>query len=268
MPELRTEDAEQTVRLDIADGVARLTLDRPSVKNALRPAEWQQLRSHATTIRGDGSVRVVVVRGAGDAFSAGGDLKTMPERLALPHDARRAQLARDGESLLALRGLGLPLVALIDGACSGAGLALALLADLRVATTRARFAAPFLQVGLTSDFATRYLLERAIGRSAAQAMLLLGTVHDGVAAAGLGLVHQVVADEAALGVAGDAITARLLTAPPVALAKMIRAPYDEAELARQLAADALAQADCSVTADAKEGVAAFLEKRLARFTGR
>lgn len=266
-------ESEQTVRLSFdrqpTGTIARLTLDRPTVRNALRPSEWQQLRRHAEAIRQEGAVRVIVLSGAGGAFSSGGDLKTMPERLGQPVESRRAQLLSDGAALLELRRLAVPIVSLIDGACTGAGLALALIGDLRIATEGARFAAPFLRVGLGSDFAVRYLLGRAVGESHAAALLLLGTSLDGRGAERLGLVQRCVADAAALEREGAAIAEQLLAQPPLAQASLLRSlAMPDNELEAALARDAEEQAHLSRTADAREGVQAFFDKRPPRFLGR
>lgn len=268
-------ESADTVRLvierpnDRGEGtVARIVLDRPAAKNALRPDEWQRLRAHAAAIAATPPVRVVVITGAGGAFSAGGDLKTMPERLLLDEAARAAQLFADGQALVDLVALGRPIVSLIDGPCSGAGLALALVAHVRIATANARFAAPFLKVGLTADFAVRYLLERTCGRTHADALLLLGESCDGARAVDWGLVHRVVPDAAALDGASEDVISTLLAHPPLALQRLIAAaPYQRPTLAEAIAWDATQQAACSQTADAKEGVAAFLAKRPPVFAG-
>ena len=256
-----------SVELLITGPVARLTLNRPSVKNALRPSDWQLLRSHTKAIKAAGA-RVIVLDGAAGVFSTGGDLKTMPERLQLAYEPRLDQLKADGAALVDLMDLNLPIVSLIDGWCSGAGLALALLGHLRLATEASRFSAPFLKVGLTGDFGTRYLLERAIGVSRTTAMFLLGTTHDGRSAEQIGLVHRVLPDRDTLQREGAAVVETLLEHPPLALTSVLAALSGKPEqLADAIAWDAREQALCSQTHDAKEGVAAFLAKRAPRFTG-
>src|SRR5438105_6713907 len=104
-----------TVHYAAADRIATLTLDRPEARNALGPAEWQALGVHVATAARDPDVRVLVVTGAGGAFSSGGDVKTMPERLAQEPAERRANLLADAQVIRAMRELGKPIVARIDG---------------------------------------------------------------------------------------------------------------------------------------------------------
>src|SRR5437867_1633402 len=121
--------SQETVRYQVQGRIATLTLDRKAVKNALGPAEWLALDRLALRAGEDPEVRVLVVTGAGGTFSAGGDLRTMPERLALSEPARRAQLLADAQAVHTFRTLGKPILAVIEGAAVGAGLSLALACD-------------------------------------------------------------------------------------------------------------------------------------------
>ena len=259
----------ETVRYEVQDRVATLTVDRPSVKNALGPEEWQALRTLAVRAGEDPAVRVLIVRGAGGVFSAGGDLKTMPERLALPRHVRRANLLADAQVVTTLRELGKPVIALIEGAAVGAGLSLALACDLRFAATDAKLGATFHKVGLTGDFGLLWLLPRAIGPTRAMDLLLSAELVDGTQAAALGLVSRVFAPERLVDET-YAYARRLADGPPVAIAYTKRGLHLalEAELAELLAFEADAQAACGKTDDAQEGLTAFLEKRKPSFRGR
>jgi 2-(1,2-epoxy-1,2-dihydrophenyl)acetyl-CoA isomerase len=257
------------VRYAASDGIATITIDRPGVKNALGPAEWQALRAHVATAASDESVRAVVVTGAGGVFSAGGDLKTMPERLAQPHDERKANLIHDAQLILALRALPKPVLAMIDGPAVGAGLSLALACDVRMASTRARLGAAFHRIGLTGDFGLLWLLPRTIGPARAMDLLLRAEPVDAVAAEALGLVTRVVAPEA-LVEETYAYARRLVAGPPLAqgLTKLGLQRALEVDLASMIEWEAEAQARCSRSDDAKEGVRAFLERRAPVFRGR
>jgi 2-(1,2-epoxy-1,2-dihydrophenyl)acetyl-CoA isomerase len=258
-----------TVEYRVEDAIATLTLARPEVKNALGPAEWRALDALARRAGDDPEVRVLVVTGAGGTFSAGGDLKTMPERLALPRHARRAQLLEDAQVVRTLRGLQKPIIAMIDGAAVGAGLSLALACDVRIAASTARLGAAFHKVGLTGDFGLLWLLPRTVGPTRAMDLLLTAEIVDGARAEAMGLVTRAV-DPARLVEETYAYAARLAAGPPIATALTKRGLHLalERELADLMAWEADAQATCSRTDDAREGVTAFLERRPPRFSGR
>jgi 2-(1,2-epoxy-1,2-dihydrophenyl)acetyl-CoA isomerase len=258
-----------SVRYQVEAGIATLTLDRPEVKNALGPDEWKALRAHVNAAARDEAVRVLVVTGAGGTFSAGGDLKTMPERLALPHDVRRAQLLVDAQLVPTLRALPKPVIAMIDGACMGAGLSLALACDLRIASTRARLGASFHRVGLTADFGLSWLLPRIIGPTRAMDLLMSAEPIDAARAEAIGLVTRVTAAERLADETYD-YARKLAAGPPIAqgLTKVGLQRALEVELGPMLGWEAEAQARCSHTDDANEGVRAFLERRPPLFRGR
>jgi enoyl-CoA hydratase/carnithine racemase len=256
------------IQLAVADRVATLTLDRPAVKNALGPAEWQALRRRIDEVNADGEIRALVITGAGDTFSAGGDLKTIPKRLAQPREVRRANLLADAQVIIAIRALRQPVIAMVDGIAAGAGLSLALACDVRIASTRARLGAPFHRVGLTGDFGLLWLLPRIVGPTRAMDLLLDTELIDAARAESIGLVTRVVPAEQ---LAGEtyAYAQRLAEGPPLAQAFTKQGLHRalEADFAEFLSWEAEAQAACSLTADAREGVRAFLERRKPRFAG-
>jgi 2-(1,2-epoxy-1,2-dihydrophenyl)acetyl-CoA isomerase len=256
------------IRYTIDERVATITIDRPAAKNALGPAEWQALATAVDGARRDPAVRVVVVTGAGGCFSAGGDLKTMPERLALPPAERRARLLEDMQLIRALRELPKPVIAAIDGPCVGAGLSLALACDLRIATRRARLGAVFHRVGLTGDFGMLWLLPRTVGPARALELVMRAEIVGAAEALALGLVGRLV-DDGALEAETRTLAAQLADGPPVAqaLSKAGLQRALECDLASALEWEAQAQAICSRTDDALEGLAAQAEKRPPRFLG-
>jgi len=257
-----------SVRYEVAERIATITIDRPDVKNALGPEEWRALSARVDDAAADGDVRVVVVTGAGGTFSAGGDLKTMPERLAEPRDVRTANLTVLGQIVPKLRALPKPVIAMIDGACVGAGLSLALACDLRIASARAKLGAAFHRVGLTGDFGILWLLPRIVGPTHAMDLLMRAEVVDAARAEAIGLVTRVVDPERLADETYD-YARRLADGPPVAQGFTKQGLHRalEADLPSMIAWEAEAQATCSHTADAYEGVHAFLERRKPVFRG-
>jgi 2-(1,2-epoxy-1,2-dihydrophenyl)acetyl-CoA isomerase len=257
-----------TIRYEVAERIATITIDRPDVKNALGPDEWRALRARASDAAADAGVRIVVITGAGGTFCAGGDLKTMPERLAEPLDVRRANLVELAQLIPQLRELPKPVIAMIDGACVGAGLSLALACDLRIASTRARLGAAFHRVGLTGDFGLLWLLPHIVGPTRAMDLLMRAEPIDAARAEAIGLVGSVVEPER-LGDETYDLARRLADGPPIAQGFTKRGLHRalEADLAAMLEWEADAQATCSHTADAHEGVNAFLERRKPVFRG-
>ena len=259
---------EASVRYEVAERIATITIDRPGVKNALGPDEWRALSARVDDAERDGDVRAVVVTGAGGTFSAGGDLKTMPERLAEPRDVRKANLAVLAQLVPKLRALPKPVIAMIDGACVGAGLSLALACDLRIASTRAKLGAAFHRVGLTGDFGILWLLPRVVGPTRAMDLLMRAETIDAARAEAIGLVTRVVDAERLADETYD-YARRLADGPPLAQAFTKRGLHRalESDLAAMIEWEADAQATCSHTADAYEGVHAFLERRKPVFRG-
>jgi 2-(1,2-epoxy-1,2-dihydrophenyl)acetyl-CoA isomerase len=257
------------IAYEVNDRVARLTIDRPEVKNALGPAEWQALDEAARRAAADPEVRVVVVSGSGGVFSAGGDLKSMPERLALPRHVRKANLFSDAQVVRTLRELPKIVIAMVEGPAVGAGLSLALACDVRIAAENAKFGAAFHKVGLTGDFGLLWLLPRIVGPTRAMDLLLRAETIDAHTAYATGLVTRVVPVDK-LRDETFAYAARVADGPPLATAFTKQGLHRslESSLAEMLAFEADAQALLSKSEDAKEGVAAFFERRKAQFTGR
>jgi 2-(1,2-epoxy-1,2-dihydrophenyl)acetyl-CoA isomerase len=259
----------ETIKLRIDGEVARLLLDRPTVRNALGPAEWAQLRRHVAVVERERRVRLLLLEGSGGSFCAGGDLSTMAERLEEPHAVRRDNLLRDFGVIRAMVRLRVPVVARLDGAVVGAGLALALACDLRIASATAKLGAGFHRVGLTGDFGLLYTLPRTIGPTAAARLLYGGELISGTEAAALGLVTVAVPPEALEDEVARWVD-RLRAGPPIAqaLTKAGLVGATDRTLDEALAFEAEAQATCSRSADATEGVRAFHERRPPRFEGR
>lgn len=264
-----TDSSPSVLRGSLGDGrVATLTLNRPTRKNALGPAEWGALSTELARIAADRSVRVVLLRGAGGAFSSGGDLSSMPERLEWPLAVRTEQLVRDAQVIRQILDLDRPVVAAIEGPCMGAGLALALACDLRIAAKDASLGAVFHRIGLSGDFAITWLLPRIVGPSRAAELLLCAEVLTGEAAAAIGLVQRAVAREE-LTTQVEALCLRLAEGPPLAMAASKRSLQHalDVDVKSQIDWEAHCQAALGKSADVREGIAAFFARRAPRFSG-
>jgi enoyl-CoA hydratase/carnithine racemase len=253
-----TTTTAQSVRLDLAGGVARVTLDRPERRNALSLALMEELIEtfRALAVRPD--VRAVVVAGSGAAFSAGHDLSEMVGR-----DVVFYQRLFDTCTVLmeTLHRLPQPVVARVHGVATAAGCQLVAACDLAVASEEARFATPGVKIGLFCS-TPMVPLTRAIGRKRALEMLLTGTPISAGTALDWGLVNRVVAADE-LDAEIDALVASLTRSSPRTVGIGKEAFYAQVELDEHRAYD-LTKAVMTMNAgipDAQEGMSAFLEKR-------
>jgi len=256
------------VRYEARDGIGVITLDRPDNRNSMTPELLDAFARASAVARADGGVRAVVVTGTGTCFSAGADFK--------------AGVQRDGEALapaersyamyepfLSLLDIEVPIVAAMNGHAVGGGFGLALVCDLRIAAREAKYGANFVAVGLAPGMAISYLLPRLVGVARASELLLTGRLIDGGEAERLGIVNKAVPapqvmDEA-LALAG-AIAANAPFAVRATKAALRRGLTAEIRAAAR--AEAIDQAASLATDDAREGMAALLEKRRPLFTGR
>jgi len=255
--------ADDSVLLDIDGGTATVTLDEPDVRNALNTDVAAGIRESLAEVA-DSDARCVVIEGTGEVFSAGGNIRSMRERIE--SDRRPAEKVRDvrdiGESVRRLHEFELPVVAKIDGAAFGAGASLALACDVQVASDRSSISFGFRQVGLAIDAGTSYFLPRVVGENTAQELVLTGEVVKAEEAVDLGLFNRVYpADEFDERVA--AFVDRIASGPTVALAtskRLVRQGLNS-DLETALANESAAQAQTFESADHEEGVTAFLDGR-------
>lgn len=257
--------------LDVEDGIARITLDRPEQRNALSEDMTAAIRAHVATVRRREDVRVVVVSGAGGAFSAGGDIdwmETVLESETPLHDRSRDLQATTHRTMADVYNLPVPTVAAIDGPAVGAGAALALACDLQVMSDRSVMGFVFRNVGLAVDSGTSYLLPRVVGTNTAKELVMTGEMLDADAAADLGLVNRVVPEDD-FETAAAAFVDEVASGPTVALATSARL-VDEAfekSFEQALRDEATAQGVVFDTSDHVEGVEAFADRREPRFEG-
>jgi 2-(1,2-epoxy-1,2-dihydrophenyl)acetyl-CoA isomerase len=255
-----------TVRWELAAGVLTLTLDRPDVLNALNRQLKEELLIAFTGAASDHGVRVVVLTGAGRAFCAGQDLTERLEDGA--PDLGTEVRERYNPLILAMRGLDKPIIGAINGVAAGAGCSLALACDLRIAAEGASFILSFGRVGLVPDSGSTWFLPRLIGPGRAAELVFTSEPLDAAAAERIGLVNRVVPAGRLLEEA-RALGSRLAAGAPLALAlsKLALQRSLESDLETALELEAQQQSVAGRSRDHAEGVAAFREKRPARFTG-
>jgi len=262
-------DSPTTLTLD--EGVATITLNRPERRNALSAALTASLRDDLAEIA-DADARCIVVEGAGEAFSAGGDVAEMRERFesdeSVDEQVRRLERTTS-EAVARLTTFPLPTVAKVDGAAFGAGANLAIACDVQLASADAAIGFGFRQVGLTVDAGTSYLLPRLVGENVAKELVFTGELVGADRALDLGLVNRVYPGEE-FEERADEFVERIATGPTVALrhAKRLLGEGLDKPVERATSDEATAQGVVFGTDDHEEGVRAFLEDRQPEFEGR
>jgi len=255
----------ETIRIDVANGVATVTLNRPQSLNALNAEMRRELLAAFKGLARDDAVRAVILTGEGRGFCSGADLRGgLGER-----DFRRV-LEREYNPLVrAIRDLPKPVIAAVNGVAAGAGVSLALACDLVYAAEGARFIQAFVRIGLVPDSGSTRTLVRALGRHRASQLMFSGEPLSAAEARSAGLVVAVVPEDKLVATAQEA-AAKLAAAPTraIGLAKRSINAAEDASLDESLALEAQLQALAGKTEDHAEGVAAFAEKREPRFIGR
>lgn len=256
------------ILLDIgADGVAILTLNRPDKRNVVRHAMWHELKALATKLGADPNVRAVVLTGAGEHFCAGADISEFQDlRKDVATTSRFEADIEAGED--ALMALGKPTIAAVTGYCLGAGCALILCCDLRIAHTSARFGIPASKLGIVYSLRDTRALYNAVGLANAKRILYSGDQIDASQAYRMGLADEVVAGDALAE--AKALAARFAANAPLSIAgsKVILNALAEGS-AEQQARDIRALQDIAHTSeDHLEAVHAFMNKRRPTFKGR
>ena len=249
-------------------GVATITLNRPQVMNALDAGMITQLRAACEQARDDSAVRVIVLRGNGPAFLAGGDVALFHANLPqLPEMV--ARLAGELHcAIIALRDAAKPVLASVHGAVAGAGVSLLAAADLAIAAADTKFTLAYSRIATSPDGGSTYFLPRMVGTRKALELMLLADPFDAATAMDLGLVNWVV-PAAELAAATDKLVRRLINGPTIAYGEtkaLVNRTF-ERPLAEQLDAEAQAFSRCAGTRDLAEGVTAFVEKRKPEFKG-
>jgi enoyl-CoA hydratase/carnithine racemase len=251
-------------------GVATLTLNRPDTLNSLTFQVYRELTDTFRALADRRDVRVVVLTGTGRAFCTGGDVKEIIGDLLHRDTKGLLEFTRLTCDLIrAMRALPQPIVASLNGTVAGAGAAIALAADLRVAADTARIAFLFVRVGLAgADMGAAHLLPRVVGLGRATELLMTGDFIDASEALRIGLYNRVVAPEHLAGET-SALVDRLRRGPAAGLAATKQSLNEELHLDLESALDreARVQAELMRGPDFREGFAAFMEKRKPRFEG-
>jgi enoyl-CoA hydratase/carnithine racemase len=257
---------------EIRDRVALITLNRPEARNALSDRLTPALRRMIKQCGDDPKIGAVLITGAGNAFCAGGDVKGMgshANKAEITFDQRVADLRTKQRTLTgALVALRKPTIAALPGPAAGAGLALALACDIRIAAESAIMATGYVRIGLTGDYGVAWLLTRLVGTSRARELMFLSERIDARRCETLGLVNRVVPD-ADLRETAFVLARSLAEGPSIALA------YIKDNLDAAVTADFLQSLDqeaenmvrAARTSDHKEAVQAFIDKRKPTFTG-
>src|ERR1700677_549535 len=260
-----TPNAAPTIRVEIREHVAHMTLARADAANTMNLQFGREFLAAALSLQADSSVRAVVLSGEGRNFCFGGDLRGM---VASGGDlsAYLSELTTTLHAGLAhLMRMDAPIVAAVQGSAAGAGLGLVLAADLAIAGKSAKFTPAYTGVGLTPDAGCTFLLPRAVGYKRAMELFLTNRVLGAEEALDWGLVNQIVEDDS-LAETAAALAARLAAGPAGAFGALKRLLGDsEQGFEAQLARESRSIASRGISAEGREGISAFLEKRAPRF---
>ena len=260
----------ETLLYELADGVGTVTLNRPASLNAFSTPMQRELAALIAQFADDDAVRAVILTGAGRAFCAGGDIAEMEGAAEpVPLDSRRKLHRMLTTVLMPLVKLEKPVIAAVNGAAVGAGMNLALAADIMLASSTAKFSQAFVKVGLVPDTGGLYLLTRLVGLNRAKELCFTGRMVAADEALALGLANRVVASDELMPAArtlarelADGATAA------IGLTKTLLNLAPNASLEAMAEYEALALAVSLSTDDHREGLRAFREKRAPHFHGR
>ncbi|MBK7284693.1 MAG: enoyl-CoA hydratase/isomerase family protein [Sphingomonadales bacterium] len=259
--------AYETIKFNIVDSIATITLNRPDRLNAAPPQMFDEIAEALDNLEG---ARALLITGEGRAFCSGADLQARGEGSALaggggPYGALTRHY---NPTMLKLARLNVPFITAINGPAAGVGCSLALASDFAIAGKSAYFLQAFVNIGLVPDGGASWMLTRLLGKARATQMMMLGEKISGEQAADWGLIYKCV-DDAVLAEEAQALAARLAKGPTVALGIMrqnIAAALD-GDYASALLREAEGQKIAGASADAREGGMSFLQKRKPEFKG-
>ncbi|HLV02417.1 MAG TPA: enoyl-CoA hydratase-related protein [Acidobacteriota bacterium] len=254
----------ETLLIQVEDGIARITIHRPQVMNALSSQTLEELSRALRQIEGDSAAQCVIITGSGDrAFASGADLDEITDL----NSAQGRDLSRKGQALFSsIERFRLPVIAAINGFCLGGGCELALSCHLRVASSEARLGQPEVKLGLIPGYGGTQRLPRLIGRGRALELLLTGRMVSAEEALRIGLVNQVVEPEELLPASLE-LAGKILKNGPLAVRRCIEAVNSglEMPLEQAMELESLLFGMCVGSEEMKEGIEAFSAKREPRF---
>ena len=261
----------ETILYEMSDGIGRLTLNRPERLNSFTVAMHAEVRELLERLTREPALRVLILSGAGRGFCAGQDLSDRAVRTSgeAPVDLGEWIEQRYKPLVLALRGLPVPVIAAVNGVAAGAGANIALACDLVIAARSATFIQSFIKIGLVPDCGGTWFLPRLVGEARARGLALLGEKLSAEQAEDWGLIWRCVED-AELGSVVEGVARQLAASPPLGLTRTKQALQGAGgrSLPEQLDIERDFQRELGYTSDFAEGVAAFMQKRSPRFTGR
>jgi 2-(1,2-epoxy-1,2-dihydrophenyl)acetyl-CoA isomerase len=257
----------ETISFEKNGAVATIALDRPERLNAFDGTMHEELYAALEDVDSDEEVRCVVLRGEGRGFSAGADLSSVRSE----DDPDLGEYLRQtySRAIVKMVRMEKPIVAALHGPVYGAGMGMALACDMRVAAESAKFSVAFIKIGLMPDAGVSFFLPRIVGLGRAMEMSMTGDAVEAEEARRIGLVNKVVAGESLVEEA-TALAEKLASLPTKAMGRIKHSLYAsfESDLEEALETEAKGQTFCGYTADHREGVSAFFEKRQATFTGK
>lgn len=257
------------LRVEVDDAIGTITLARPDVRNAMSVEMGAELCRAVGELNGVVGLRVVLLRGEGKAFAAGGDFGFLEDRLADQPEHNRRVMRDYYELFLSIQKLHVPTIAVLHGAAIGAGLCLALACDIRLAAPKAKLGVNFVRVGLHPGMGATWLLPRIVGPAKAKELLYTGRILSAEEGLPFGLVNAVHPPEE-LEAAARTLAEEIAASAPLAVARTRDnlAWTDVRTLDQALDAEASAQALDYATEDMREGLAAAKERRTPKFGGR
>ncbi|MCA2997468.1 MAG: enoyl-CoA hydratase/isomerase family protein [Rhodocyclaceae bacterium] len=260
-----------TSRDTLNPAIAYLVFNRPEVFNAMNEQLIREFREVAVSLARATDIRVLILKGAGKAFLAGGDVGMFHAKKDDPTLAATVKPMGDymHDAIVAIRNMPFPVVAQIHGACAGAGVSVALACDFVVVSDKATFNTAYTKIGLSPDGGATWVLPRLLGIRKATELIMLAESIDASVAHQLGIVTKVV-PAAELDAEVLSLANRLANGATVAYANAKRLLNEsfETPMRRQMDNEIARFADCTKTGDFKEGVTAFVEKRAAKFIGK